>query len=197
VTSPSPWPPASRCASPINIPERSETVLHNLREIAPTLYLAAPRSWDNMLTTIQVRMEDSTPLKKRIYDHFMTSALGAKRLQARWQGPDQPMQRLQCPLGEALVFGPIKDQLGLTRLRHAFTGGEAIGEDTFVFYRALGVQLRQLYGQTESSAYNADAGSVREVRCTPWAGHCRAWRCRSATIGEILVRSGSVFGGYF
>jgi long-chain acyl-CoA synthetase len=179
----------------INIPERQETVLHNLREIAPTFYLAAPRSWDNMLTTIQVRMEDSTPLKKWLYDVFMNAALAAERRKLEGGAPTL-RERLLRPLGEWLVCGPIKDQLGLTRLRNAFTGGEAIGEDTFVFYRALGVKLRQLYGQTESSAFNAiqDAGEVRlHTVGRPLPGV----EVRISDQGEILVRSESVFGGYF
>ncbi len=130
----------------INIPERQETVLHDLREVAPTFYLAAPRSWDNMLTTIQVRMEDSTP--------------------------------------------------GLTRLRNAFTGGEAIGEDTFVFYRALGVKLRQFYGQTESSAFNA-LQDTEEVRLHTVGRPLPGVEVKIGDNGEIMVRSGSVFSGYY
>ena len=179
----------------INIPERQETVLHNLREIAPTLYLAAPRSWDNMLTTMQVRMEDSTWLKKRLYDFFMQSALVAERRKLEGQAPTLS-QRLLRPLGEWLVCGPIKDQLGLTRLRNAFTGGEAIGEDTFVFYRALGVKLRQLYGQTESSAFNA-MQDPDEVRLHTVGRPLPGVDVRISDGGEILIRSGSVFSGYF
>ncbi|MGZ5275685.1 MAG: AMP-dependent synthetase/ligase [Caldimonas sp.] len=179
----------------INIPERPETVMHNLREIAPTFYLAAPRSWDNMLTTVQVRMEDSTRLKKAVYDVFMAIALASERTKLEG-GTPTPWQRLLRPLGELLVYGPIKDQLGLTRLRYAFTGGEAIGEDTFVFYRALGVRLRQLYGQTESCAFNAmqDEGEVRlHTVGRPLPGV----DVRIGEAGEILIRSGSVFAGYW
>jgi long-chain acyl-CoA synthetase len=179
----------------INIPERPETVMHNLREIAPTFYLAAPRSWDNMLTTVQVRMEDSTRLKKAVYDFFMAIALVSERTKLEG-GTPTPWQRLLRPLGELLVYGPIKDQLGLTRLRYAFTGGEAIGEDTFVFYRALGVRLRQLYGQTESCAFNAmqDEGEVRlHTVGRPLPGV----DVRIGEAGEILIRSGSVFAGYW
>ncbi|MEO7338132.1 MAG: AMP-binding protein [Caldimonas sp.] len=179
----------------INVPERQETVLHNLREIAPTFYLAAPRSWDNMLTTIQVRMEDSTPLKKWVYDLFMNSALAAERRKLEG-GVATLGERLLRPLGEWLVFGPIKDQLGMTRMRNAFTGGEALGEDTFVFYRALGVKLRQLYGQTESSAFNA-MQDVNEVRLHTVGRPLPGVDLKISEAGEILVRSGSVFGGYF
>jgi long-chain acyl-CoA synthetase len=179
----------------INIPERPETVLHNLREIAPTFYLAAPRSWDNLLTTVQVRMEDSTRLKKWVYDTFMDVALASERSKLEGRAPTR-WQRLLRPLGEWLVYGPIKDQLGLTRLRHAFTGGEAIGEDTFVFYRALGVKLRQLYGQTENSAFNA-MQEESEVRLHTVGRPLPGVEVRIAEGGEILVRSGSVFAGYW
>ncbi|MDF1482996.1 AMP-dependent synthetase/ligase [Extensimonas sp. H3M7-6] len=179
----------------INIPERQETVLHDLREVAPSFYLAAPRSWDNMLTTIQVRMEDSTPLKKWLYDVFMNSALTAERQKLEGK-PVSLKNRLLRPLGEWLVFGPIKDQFGLTRLRHAFTGGEAIGEDTFVFYRALGVKLRQFYGQTESSAFNA-LQDPQEVRLHTVGKPLPGVEVQIADNGEIMLRSGSVFSGYY
>ncbi|HSN34115.1 MAG TPA: AMP-binding protein, partial [Ideonella sp.] len=179
----------------INIPERPETVLANLREIAPTFYLAAPRSWDNMLTTVQVRMEDSTRLKKAVYDFFMRHALARERTQLEGGTPTR-WQRLLRPLGELLVCGPIKDQLGLTRLDNAFTGGEAIGEDTFVFYRALGVRLRQLYGQTESSAFNA-MHAADEVRLHTVGRPLPGVQARISEAGEILIRSGSVFAGYW
>ena len=179
----------------INIPESPESVPHNLREIAPTLYLAAPRSWDNMLTTVQVRMEDSTWLKKRLYDFFMRSALVAERGKLEGRAPTLA-QRLLRPLGEWLVTGPVKDQLGLSRLRHAFTGGEAIGEDTFVFYRALGVKLRQLYGQTESSAFNA-MHDRNEVRLHTVGRPLPGVDARISDRGEILLRSESVFSGYY
>ena len=179
----------------INIPERQETVLQNLREIAPTFYLAAPRSWDNLLTTIQVRMEDSSWLKKRICDFFMASAIAAERRKLDGQPPGLAQQFINL-LGEWLVYGPIKDQFGLTRLRGAFTGGEALGEDTFIFYRALGIKLRQLYGQTETSAYNA-IQSPDEVRLHTVGRPLPGVELRISDSGEILVRSGSVFSGYF
>ena len=179
----------------INIPERQETVLQNLREIAPTFYLAAPRSWDNLLTAIQVRVEDSSRLKKRAYDVFMASAIAAERRKLEGKPPTLK-QRLLGHLGEWLVYGPIKDQFGLTRLRGAFTGGEAMGEDTFVFYRALGIKLRQLYGHTESSAYNA-IQSLDEVRLHTVGRPLPNVDLKISDSGEILIRSGSVFSGYY
>jgi long-chain acyl-CoA synthetase len=179
----------------INIPEHQETVMHDLREIAPTFYLAAPRSWDNMLTSIQVRMEDSSRLKKWLYDLFMNAALAAERRKLEGGQPTLK-ERLLRPLGELMVFGPLRDQLGLTRLRNAFTGGEAIGEDTFIFYRALGVNLRQIYGQTESCGFSA-LQDVGEVRLHTVGKPMPGVELRINDGGEILIRSETVFSGYF
>jgi long-chain acyl-CoA synthetase len=179
----------------VNVPERQETVVRDMREIAPTFYLAAPRSWDQMLTTIQVGIENSTPFKKWLYHFFMDRAIAAetRKLNGKSGGALEPLGRL---LGEAIVFGPIKDQFGMSRLKNAFTGGEAIGEDTFVFYRALGIKLRQLYGQTENSAINA-IQSPSEVRLHTVGKPAPGVELKIADDGEILVRSDSVFDGYF
>ncbi len=179
----------------INIPERQETVLRNMREIAPTLYLAAPRSWDNLLTTIRVRMEDSTPLKKRVFNHFIELGMQVQRLRLEGRTPSL-MQRLGCRVGETLLYGPIKDQFGLNRMRTALTGGEAMGEDTFLFYRALGINLRQLYGQTESSAFNS-VQAFDEVQLHTVGRPLPGVEAKIADDGEIILRSGSVFSGYF
>ena len=179
----------------VNVPERQETVVRDMREIAPTLYLAAPRSWDQMLTTIQVGMEDSTPLKKWLYHFFMDRAIAAetRKLNGKSGGMLEPLGRL---LGEMLVFGPIKDQFGMSRLKNAFTGGEAIGEDTFIFYRALGIKLRQIYGQTEVSGFSA-MQSPEEVRVHTVGKPLPGIEVKINDNGEILLRSDSVFPGYF
>ena len=183
------------CRFTVNVPERQETVVRDMREIAPTFYLAAPRSWDQMLTTIQVGIENSTPVKKWLYHFFMDRAIAAetRKLNGISGGALEPLGRL---LGEAIVFGPIKDQFGMSRLKNAFTGGEAIGEDTFVFYRALGIKLRQLYGQTENSAINA-IQAPGEVRLHTVGKPAPGVEVSIAEDGEILVRSDSVFEGYF
>lgn len=178
----------------INVPEDADTVMQDLREIAPSFYLAAPRSWDGVLTGIQVRMEDSTPLKRMAYRYFMDSAIVAERKKMAGQTPSL-MARAKRQLGEWLVMGPIKDQLGMSRLRNAFTGGEAIGEDTFVFYRALGIKLRQLYGQTESSALVA-MQSANEVRLHTVGRPLPGIGVKIDDKGEILLKAGSIFTGY-
>lgn len=188
----------------INIPERQETALHDLREVAPTFYLAAPRAWDAMLTRIQVGMADSTPLKRRLFDWFVPRAVALERRKLAGQAPTLA-DRLREGLGEILVYGPIKDWLGLSRAARAFTGGEAMGEDTFLFFRAIGIRLKQFYGQTETCALSAaqTEGHVKlhtvgqampgvDVRIDT-SGHDASG---VDPTGEILIRSASVFEGY-
>lgn len=179
----------------VNIPEKQETVQRDLREIAPTVYFTSPRAWSTMLTRVQVGMAESTPLKRRLYDHFMPYAVALERRHLAGHQPGL-LQRLWRGVGELLIYGPIKDQLGLSRARHAYTAGEAIGEDIFLFFRALGLPLRQFYGQTENSALCAaqEAGTVKlHTVGKPFPG----MQVRISDSGEILVRGGNVFDGYF
>lgn len=178
----------------INIPERAETALHDLREVAPTFYLAAPRAWDAMLTRIQVGMADSTPLKRRLFDWFIPRAIELERKRLKGHKPTAT-EAIREWLGNLLVYAPLKDWLGLSRAERAFTGGEAMGEETFLFFRALGIQLKQFYGQTETCALTAAQveGSVRidtVGRAMPGVD------VRIDDNGEILIRSASVFYGY-
>lgn len=179
----------------INIPERQETALHDLREVCPTYYLAAPRAWDNMLTRIQVGIEDSTPLKRRLFKFFMPRAIALerKRLSA---GEPSLGERMVHRLGEALVYGPLKDTYGLGRAGRAFTGGEALGEDTFLFFRALGIRLKQIYGQTETCAITA-AQSDTDVKMHTVGKPLPGVEVRIGEDGEVQVKSGSVVDGYY
>jgi long-chain acyl-CoA synthetase len=181
--------------STINIPERQETALHDLREVAPTFYLAAPRAWDSMLTRVQVGMADSTPLKRRLFNIFMPKAVALERKRLAG-GKPTALERLVHAVGDLLVYGPVRDFLGLARAERAFTGGEAIGEDTFLFFRALGVKLKQFYGQTETCALTA-AQTEGHVKLHTVGPPMPGVDVRIDDSGEILVRSVSVIDGYF
>ena len=133
----------------VNCPESEHTVTEDLREIGPTYYFAPPRVFEVMLTHIQNRMEDAHPLKRRMVHYFLSVA---RRRLAAGDKADGWL-KLRYWLGEYLVYGPLKNRLGLSRVRLAYTAGEAIGPDTFAFYRALGINLKQLYGQTEASVF--------------------------------------------
>jgi long-chain acyl-CoA synthetase len=179
----------------INIPERQETVAHDIREVAPTFYLAAPRAWDNMLTRIQVGMADSTPLKRRLFDWFMPRAVALER-KLLAGGRATLLDRVIQRAGEILVYGPIKDHLGLSKVERVFTGGEAMGEDSFLFFRALGIRLKQFYGQTETCGLSA-AQVEGDVKLYTVGRPLPGVDIRIDDSGEILVRSEAVISGYF
>ena len=178
----------------INIPERAETALHDLREVAPTFYLAAPRAWDAMLTRIQVGMADSTPMKRRLFDWFIPRAIELERKRLKGHKPTATEAAREW-LGNLLVYAPLKDWLGLSHAERAFTGGEAMGEETFLFFRALGIRLKQFYGQTETCALTA-AQVEGHVRIDTVGRAMPGVDVRIDDNGEILIRSASVFHGY-
>ena len=133
-------------------PESGATVMTDLREIGPTFFFAPPRIFENLLTQVTIRMEDASAIKRRLYRFFMDHArrvgidiLDGKRVAL--------VDRALYALGELLVYGPLKNVLGLSRMRIGYTAGEAIGPDLFAFYRSLGLNLKQLYGMTESSVF--------------------------------------------
>ena len=179
----------------VNIPERQETVQHDLREIAPTVYFTSPRAWSTMLTRIQVGIDESSRFKRWLYDAFMPFAVELERRRLQGHRPN-PWQRLRRAVGELLIYGPIKDQLGLARARHPYTAGEAIGEEVFLFFRALGLNLRQFYGQTENSALCA-AQSSDTVKLHTVGVPFPGMEVRISDDGEILVRGENVFDGYY
>jgi long-chain acyl-CoA synthetase len=179
----------------VNCPESPETVQRDLRELGPTIILAPPRIWETLLTEVQVRAADASPLKRRIFQHFRVVA-ERRELLVQDGKPVPAGLRLAYWLGEWLVYGPVRDLLGLRRARWAVTGGAPLGPDTFRFFRSIGINLKQVYGQTEASALVAfqrdgkvDPNTVGE----PAPGV----ECRIAENGELLVRGPGVFVGYY
>ncbi|MCW1838962.1 AMP-dependent synthetase/ligase [Prosthecomicrobium hirschii] len=182
-------------AATINVPERQETVLRDLREVSPTFYLAAPRAWDQMLTRVQVGMKNSTPFKRWLFDTIMPRAIELERKRLAG-GTATLSERVVDAIGNLLVYAPLRDYLGLARAERAFTGGEALGEDTFLFFRALGIKLKQFYGQTETCALTA-AQTEGHVKLHTVGRPIEGAEIRIDDSGEILVRSPSVIAGYF
>ena len=178
-----------------NCPESPETVQRDLRELGPSAVLAPPRIWENMLTSVQVKAADSTPLKHWVFECFRAVAERAEILRA--DGKPVPLAlRLGCLLGEFFVYGSIRDQLGLRRARFAYTGGAPLGPDTYRFFRSIGVNLKQVYGITEVTGFvsqqpDAEANPTSAGR--PYPGI----EVRIAERGEVLIRGAGVFQGYF
>jgi long-chain acyl-CoA synthetase len=136
----------------VNCPEARETVSTDMKEIGPTYYFAPPRVYEGLLTSVTIRMEDASPIKRKMFDYCMQVAnrCGADMLDGKTVSLGQ---RILYTLGNFLVYGPLRNNLGMSNIRVAYTAGEAIGPDLFRFYRSIGVNLKQLYGQTETCAY--------------------------------------------
>jgi long-chain acyl-CoA synthetase len=179
----------------VNCPESASTMLADLREIGPTYYFAPPRIFESMLTQVMIRMEDAGPLKRRMFHYFMEHAkrVGPALLDGKPVGLGD---RLAYNLGAVLVYGPLKDTLGLRRIRVAYTAGEAIGPEIFDFYRALGINLKQLYGQTEASVFITQQPDG-EVRSDTVGVPSPGVEIRIADSGEVYYRSPGTFEAYF
>jgi len=169
-------------------------VQRDLRELGPTTVLAPPRIWENMLTGVQVKAADSPALKRWIFERFRAVAERAEILRA--DGKPIPLGlRLACMLGEVLVYTPIRDQLGLRRAKWALTGGAPLGPDTFRFFRSIGVNLKQVYGSTETTGLVSLQPSS-EANPTTAGRPCPGIEVKIAERGEVLVRGPVIFKGY-
>jgi long-chain acyl-CoA synthetase len=179
----------------VNCPESPQTVQRDLRELGPTAFLAPPRIWESMLTTIQVRAADATRVKRWVFERFRAVAQEAEILRGEDKRPPARL-RLAHALGELLVYRPVRDQLGLLRTRWCYSGGAPLGADTFRFFRSFGVNLKQIYGSTEVSglaALQTDGEADPNSAGRPCAGV----EVKLGERGEVLVRGPGVFKGYF
>ncbi len=176
-------------------PESAETVMSDLREIGPSFYFAPPRTLEVLLTRVMIRMEDAGALKRKMFHYF----LGVARRYGERILNGQPVGlagRLLYGIGNILVYGPLKNTLGFSRVRVAYTAGEAIGPDLFAFYRSIGLNLKQLYGQTEAFLYITAQpdGAIYSDTVGPACPHVDI---RIAENGEVLFKSPGMFSGYF
>ena len=179
----------------VNCPESADTMQMNLREIGPTYYFAPPRVFEMQLTNVMIRMEDAGILKKRIFGFFMDHAkkVGPAILDRKRVGG---WDRLKYWLGNLIVYGPLKDTLGFGRVRLGYTAGEAIGPEIFEFYRSLGINLKQLYGQTEASVF-VTIQPEGEVRADTVGVPAPGVQVKVADSGEVFYRGPGTFVEYY
>jgi long-chain acyl-CoA synthetase len=179
----------------VSCPESSDTVLSDLRELGPTYFFAPPRIFENILTTVMIRMEDASWIKRNMFQFFMAVAKrhGIRILDGT---PVSIGNRLLYGLGRLLIYGPLLNTLGFSRLRVAYTAGEAIGPDIFDFYRALGVNLKQLYGSTEASV-SITAQPDGEVLPDTVGRPSPEVEIKITEAGEVMFRSPGVFVEYY
>src|SRR5438128_496708 len=179
----------------INCPESGDTVMIDLREIGPTYYFAPPRVFENLLTQVMIRMEDASAVKRWLFGYFTAVArrCGAEILDGR---PVPFADRLRYAIGNILVYGPLRNVLGMSRIRIAYTAGAAIGPDLFRFHRSIGINLKQLYGSTETCAYvclQPDGG----VKFDTVGKAAPGVEIKIADNGEVLVRGAMLLKEYY
>ena len=179
----------------VSCPESSETVLTDLREIGPTYFFAPPRIFENILTTVTIRMEDAAPFKQKLFKYFMDIAkrVGTRILDSK---KVSLIDWVSYSLGSIIVYGPLKNVLGFSRIRVAYTAGEAIGPELFDFYRSLGINIKQLYGSTEASVFitvQPDGEARPDTVGKPLTGV----EIKIEDNGEVMFKSPGVFLGYY
>ena len=179
----------------VSCPESGETVMHDLREIGPSYFFAPPRIYENLLTQVLIRMEDAGRIKKGLFHYFMAHArrVGTAILDGR---PVSGKDRLIYNMGRLLVYEPLKNVLGLSRIRLAMTAGEAIGPDIFDFFRALGINIKQLYGSTEAAVFvcvQPDGQVKPDTVGTPYPDV----EVKITDSGEVIFRGPGVFHSYY
>jgi len=183
------------CGYIVNCPESASTVTIDLKEIGPTYYFAPPRIFEGLLTSVTIRMEDASRLKQWLYRVCMAVArrVGPALMDGR---PVSWLDRLEYRLGDWLIFGPLRNTLGFSRVRVAYTAGEAIGPDLFTFYRSIGVNLKQLYGSTETAVFVC-LQPDHEARADTVGVPIDGVEIKLADSGEILVRSPGLLKEYY
>ena len=183
------------CGYVVNCPESAATVSIDLNDIGPTYYFAPPRVFEGLLTTVTIRMEDASAFKRWLFRHFMAIArrVGARLLDGQ---PVSTPERLRYALGRVLVYGPLRNTLGLSRVRVAYTAGEAIGPDLFSFYRSIGINLKQLYGSTETAVFVC-VQPDHEARADTVGRPLDGVELRIADGGEIFVKSHGLLREYY
>ena len=183
------------CGYVVNCPESAATVNIDLKEIGPTYYFAPPRVFEGMLTTVMIRMEDASAPKRAMFAYFMDVArrYGSARRDGQSIGL---MGQLWYGLGNLLVYGSLRNNLGFSRVRVAYTAGEAIGPDLFNFYRAIGINLKQLYGSTETAVFVCLQPDT-QARADTVGVPCAGVQIMVADNGEVLVKSAGLLKAYY
>lgn len=179
----------------VNCPESSATVMHDLREVGPTYFFAPPAIYENLLTNVMIRMEDAAKFKQRLFRYFMGVAkrVGVAILDGK---PVGAKDRLLYRLGELIIYGPLKNALGFSRIRIAYTAGEAIGPDIFDFYRSLGINVKQLYGQTEAAVF-VTMQPNGEIKADTVGTPAPQVEIKITDAGEVMYRGPGVFQSYY
>jgi long-chain acyl-CoA synthetase len=183
------------CGYVVNCPESAATTTIDLKEVGPTYYFAPPRVFEGLLTSVMIRMEDAGPIKRKMFSYFMDVAkkVGPAKTDGTSVGV---VDSLKYALGNWMVYGPLRNNLGMSRVRVAYTAGEAIGPDLFTFYRSIGINLKQLYGSTETAVFVCQQPD-NQARADTVGIPCNGVEIKVADNGEVLVKSPGLFKEYY
>ncbi|MBB6560733.1 long-chain acyl-CoA synthetase [Acidovorax soli] len=183
------------CGYVVNCPESASTVTIDLKEVGPTYYFAPPRIFEGLLTSVMIRMEDAGTVKRKMFQACMAVAqrVGPALMDGQ---PVGTLDRIKYALGNLLVYGPLRNNLGFSRVRVAYTAGEAIGPDLFTFYRSIGINLKQLYGSTETAVFVC-LQPDNQARADTVGVPIRGVEIKVADNGEILVKSAGLLKEYY
>jgi long-chain acyl-CoA synthetase len=179
----------------INFPEEPETVRENIREIAPEGLLYNSRLWDNLVATVQVRMTDASWLNRTLYDIFLPIGYKVADKRLTNQRPGLGLQ-VTNRVADAIIFGPLRDKLGLSKIRYAYTAGSALSPDAMRFFHALGINLKQIYGSTEVTG-GATVHRDGDIKFASVGQPAPGVDIQTDDDGEILIAGPTVFQGYF
>lgn len=179
----------------VNFPEAPETVQPNLREITPHVQLFSARLWESLVAMVQVKMTETTLINRLLYRIFMPVGYKVAAMRYEEHQPIGPLWRALYAIGDMLLFRPLRDKLGMTRIRSAYSSGAAQSPDVIRFFRAIGVNIKQLYGSTEGQTHTLHVGD--DVRFETVGVPLPGMQLRIADNGEILVAGPSVFKGYY
>jgi long-chain acyl-CoA synthetase len=183
------------CGYVVNCPESAATTTIDLKEVGPTYYFAPPRVFEGLLTSVMIRMEDAGAIKRKMFSYFM--AVAKKVGPAKTDGTSVGVvDSLKYALGNWMVYGPLRNNLGMSRVRVAYTAGEAIGPDLFTFYRSIGINLKQLYGSTETAVFVCQQPD-NQARADTVGIPCKGVEIKVADNGEVLVKSPGLFKEYY
>ena len=183
------------CGYVVNCPESAATVMIDLKEVGPTYYFGPPRVFEGLLTSVMIRIEDAGKFKQKLFHYFMDIAkkVGPDKMDGK---PVGFLDGLKYAVGNWLMYGSLRNNLGLSRVRVAYTAGEAIGPDLFTFYRAIGINLKQLYGQTETAVFVC-LQPDNQARADTVGVPCTGVEIKVAASGEILVKSPGLLKEYY
>ncbi len=183
------------CGYVVNCPESASTVTIDLKEVGPTYYFAPPRIFEGLLTSVMIRMEDAGAIKRKMFEACMRVA---KRVGPALMDGEavSAIDKVKYALGNLLVYGPLRNNLGFSRVRVAYTAGEAIGPDLFTFYRSIGINLKQLYGSTETAVFVC-LQPDNQARADTVGVPIRGVEIKVADNGEILVKSAGLLKEYY